>query len=173
MGQFYVKSWPEISDCACKPDWPWGTVKVQPLLDTTFGVKDCVLLYCWGLVLLEQLAWKFKVVSKNACKLHSIDTIVFLSEELKESRAERLVKLQAAFFFFLFFPKNPDKMHMKNMNLKFTRVFIHREIYDRERIKSIQNHVYNFKNVLTSVWIRQGFNHNHWRTDLRCTYWLL
>lgn len=27
-------------------------------------------------------------------------------------------------------------------------------------MKSIQNHVYNFKNVLTSAWIWEGFNHS-------------
>lgn len=46
------------------------------------------------------------------------------------------------------------------MNLNFYKgTYAASEIYDREPMKSIQNHVYNLKNVLTSAWI-EGFNHN-------------
>lgn len=54
------------------PIGPKGLEKCNLFFEPTFRVKDCVLLYCWGLVLLEQLAWKFKVVSKKKTSLYHI-----------------------------------------------------------------------------------------------------
>lgn len=145
VGSFWC--WLEISDRAYKPDWPWGILKAEPLKSSLLGWTS-VLLFCWGLLSPEQVAPEFKVFF---CFV--LFFLFFFSAFVGKDRRVPFLgrsggwtKKKSHYIFFIRHMSKNMILIFEIMNYNYMKLFHARKVmYDRQRLKYIQNPVCNFQ----------------------------